>query len=339
MAKTILRAPAAIACSFALAASLAVPTALASSGAYGDDVDDIVYVDEDEDGYDDNTDEWIGFGTADAASANSESGAASSSVSTAAVPGAAAGAATGVTNASAADARTGGASGASGTEAASSGSASGSSSASSTSETTASGNGPAASSAESGDKDGDGSAAASSGTGKEDGKDGSSKDKDKPTSSAFTFAGTGTTVDNATSGDGVEFFTIKTDDDKVYYLVVDRNSGTDNVYLLNTVTGGDLEALAESGKINLGKPAAVQPAEEKKEEEPKQEEPERQGVPEWLAYLLVVAVVGGGAFAYYQLKVKPEREESKVDEREVRSFEADGIYPTAEPGRQDAWNR
>ena len=330
MAKTILRAPAAIACSFALAASLAVPTALASSGAYGDDVDDIIYVDEDEDGYDDNTDEWIGFGTADAAFAEGEPGAESSSVSTAAVPGAVAGAATGVSNASVDTASASGDS---------SGATSGAGSASSA---TAAGNGTAAGaeggSTASGAKDANGNSASAKEADGKDERDGDSKDKDKPTSSAFTFAGTGTTVDNATSGDGVEFFTIKTDDDKVYYLVVDRNSGTDNVYLLNTVTGGDLEALAENGKINLGKPAATQPAEEK-EEKPAKEEPERQGVPEWLAYLLVVAVVGGGAFAYYQLKVKPEREESKVDEREVRTFEADGIYPPTSFDQNGSWSR
>ena len=46
-------------------------------------------------------------------------------------------------------------------------------------------------------------------------------------------------------------------------------------------------------------------------------------------------VVGGGAFAYYRLKVKPEREESKVDEASVRSFEDDGILPSEEFGQYD----
>ena len=188
---------------------------------------------------------------------------------------------------------------------------------------------------------GDSSSATAADDKKDDGKDDKSDskddDKEKPTGSAFTFAGTGTTVDNATSGDGVEFFTIKTDDDKVYYLVVDRNSGTDNVYLLNTVTGTDLEALAENGKINLGTPSIATPKAEEKEEA-KQEEPKQQGVPEWLAYLLVVAVVGGGAFAYYRLKVKPEREESKVDDDAVRTFEDDGIYPSADFEQYGNWD-
>ena len=216
----IRKTPAALACAIALAASLAapaVPWAYASALAYEGDVSDISYVDEDQDGYDDETDEWIGFD---------------------------------VDSSGASDAPASG-------QAASSGSSSSSSAASSA----------GGSSTSTGDKDADKE--------KSGDKDSKEKDKDKDrTSSAFTFAGTGTTVDNATSGDGVEFFTIKTDDDKVYYLVVDRNSGTDNVYLLNTVTGTDLQALAESGKINLGTPAATAPAEEKAESAEKWDQPQ-----------------------------------------------------------------
>lgn len=283
------KTPAAAACALALAMSLAapgVPWAYASALAYEGDAGSTVYVDEDQDGYDDNTDEWIGFGTASALAAQSDSSSGQESG----------------TDQSGASA--------------------------------SSGNSAATGSGSSANDDADNKTSSKD---KADDKSTSDKDKDKPTSSAFTFAGTGTTVDNATSGDGVEFFTIKTGDDKVYYLVVDRNSGTDNVYLLNTVTGSDLQALAENGKINLAAPAVTAPAEEKKDET-QQEQPQQQGVPEWLAYLLVVAVVGGGAFAYYRLKVKPEREESKVDESEVRSFEDDGIYPSPDFEQYGNWN-
>ena len=288
----IRKTPAALACAIALAASLAapaVPWAYASALAYEGDVSDISYVDEDQDGYDDETDEWIGFetgtGSAPDAAGSSQAAPAGS---------------------------------------ASDGASAGSSSGSSTSS----------------DSKDSGSSSKDAAKDKSDDKDSKEKNKDKDkTSSAFTFAGTGTTVDNATSGDGVEFFTIKTDDDKVYYLVVDRNSGTDNVYLLNTVTGTDLQALAESGKINLGTPVATTPAEEKAEPAEKQEQPQQQGVPEWLAYLIVVAIVGGGAFAYYRLKVKPEREESKVDENAVKSFEDDGIYPSSDFDQYSNWDK
>jgi len=59
--------------------------------------------------------------------------------------------------------------------------------------------------------------------------------------------GTGTVVDNAHSGDGIEFFTIGTEDGNVFYLIIDRQRSTDNVYLLNAVTEEDLISLAQAG--------------------------------------------------------------------------------------------
>lgn len=61
----------------------------------------------------------------------------------------------------------------------------------------------------------------------------------------FTPAGTGTVLDNAIDEDGKEFFTIMTPDENVFYLVIDRQRGQENVYFLNAVTEKDLLALAE----------------------------------------------------------------------------------------------
>lgn len=52
--------------------------------------------------------------------------------------------------------------------------------------------------------------------------------------------GTGTVVDNVVNKDGVEFFTVFTEAGNVFFLVIDRQRGTDNVYLLNAVTEADL---------------------------------------------------------------------------------------------------
>jgi hypothetical protein len=64
---------------------------------------------------------------------------------------------------------------------------------------------------------------------------------------AFTPDGTGQVVDNATDKDGKEFFSIKTDDGNVFYLIVDRARTNDNVYLLNAVSEKDLASLAKDG--------------------------------------------------------------------------------------------
>lgn len=59
--------------------------------------------------------------------------------------------------------------------------------------------------------------------------------------------GTGTVVENTTADSSSrEFFTIKTADGNVFYIVVDKTKTDDNVYLLTPVTEDSLKALAES---------------------------------------------------------------------------------------------
>ena len=64
------------------------------------------------------------------------------------------------------------------------------------------------------------------------------------TQNPFTPDGTGTVVDNATDEDGKEFYTITTADESVFYLVIDKQKTSENVYFLNTVTTDDLLPLA-----------------------------------------------------------------------------------------------
>ena len=54
------------------------------------------------------------------------------------------------------------------------------------------------------------------------------------TQNPFTPDGTGTVVDNATDEDGKEFYTITTADESVFYLVIDKQKTSENVYFLNT---------------------------------------------------------------------------------------------------------
>lgn len=58
--------------------------------------------------------------------------------------------------------------------------------------------------------------------------------------------GTGTVIDNVTNEDGKEFFTITTPSKHVFYLIIDRQKSTENVYFLDAVTDKDLLALAKS---------------------------------------------------------------------------------------------
>lgn len=67
---------------------------------------------------------------------------------------------------------------------------------------------------------------------------------------ASTSDGTGTVISDTTNTDGKEFLTIKTSDNHVFYLIIDKQATGDNVYFLDTVTTEDLLSLVDSGSGN-----------------------------------------------------------------------------------------
>ena len=135
------------------------------------------------------------------------------------------------------------------------------------------------------------------------------------TQNPFTPDGTGTVVDNATDEDGKEFYTITTADESVFYLVIDKQKTSENVYFLNTVTTDDLLPLAEQGKEP---PKEVTREPEPKPTEPVEEvpepEPEKKDSP-LLSLLLIGAVVlAGGGIGYYFKIYKPKHEAPDLED-------------------------
>ena len=136
--------------------------------------------------------------------------------------------------------------------------------------------------------------------------------------------GTGTVVDNIMTVNNIEFFTVTTDNGSDFFLVVDRQRTSNNVYLLNTVTEADLMALAEargetlpSGSTNVSATQppiapdtpnaptleeilqAIQDAAEQNQEE--QAPPPVQNSSSGIIFLLaIVLFLGGGAFAVWK---------------------------------------
>ena len=139
----------------------------------------------------------------------------------------------------------------------------------------------------------------------------------------FTPDGTGTVVDNATDQDGKEFFTITTAEEAVFYLVIDRQRETENVYFLNAVTVADLMALAES----FGEPAAPEPPPEPEPEpDPTQEPepvPEKKGGAGPLLLALAVVVIGGGAGWYFKI-YRPKLQKGAEPEEDYGGDPYDG---------------
>ena len=102
-----------------------------------------------------------------------------------------------------------------------------------------------------------------------------------PEPQPFTPDGTGTVVDNATDEDGKEFFTITTADEAVFYLVIDRQRSTENVYFLNAVTVSDLMALAEQDQVPEAPPPVTEPDPEPEPDPAPEPEPQKSGGAGW----------------------------------------------------------
>ena len=102
-----------------------------------------------------------------------------------------------------------------------------------------------------------------------------------PEPQPFTPDGTGTVVDNATDEDGKEFFTITTADEAVFYLVIDRQRSTENVYFLNAVTVSDLMALAEQDQEPEAPPPVTEPDPEPEPDPAPEPEPQKSGGAGW----------------------------------------------------------
>ena len=165
--------------------------------------------------------------------------------------------------------------------------------------------------------------------------------------------GQGTVIDNVsgTSEDsGREFFTIATPDENVFYLVIDRQKDTENVYFLNAVTESDLMALAAKdtempsqsavpdpelvcsckekcapGEVNANCPVCVLAYKDctgTVTAEPDTPEPEQKsdGGVGTIILVLIAAAAAGGA-GYYLKIYKPKKE---LDEAEDLDDLAEG---------------
>ena len=137
------------------------------------------------------------------------------------------------------------------------------------------------------------------------------------TQNPFSTDGTGTVVDNATDEDGKEFYTITTPDENIFYLVIDKQKTTDNVYFLNAVTEADLLPLAEKSEEETETPVPEPEPEPEPEPTETPEEVTEPDAPDsnLPAILLVgaVALIGGGA-GYYLKIYKPKHQAPDLED-------------------------
>ena len=146
----------------------------------------------------------------------------------------------------------------------------------------------------------------------------------------FTPEGTGTVLDNATGEDGKEFFTITTADEAVFYLVIDRQRGAENVYFLNAVTVADLMALAEPGQEPEAPPPVTEPEPPEAEPDPGPEEPKKSGGAGMLLAALAVLAIGGGAGWYFKI-YRPKQQKAAEPEEDFSEYDEPEDYDDAPP--------
>ena len=139
------------------------------------------------------------------------------------------------------------------------------------------------------------------------------------TAKPFTPEGTGTVVDNATDGDGKEFFTITTPSENVFYLIIDRQREGQNVYFLNAVTEKDLLALAEKDPEPEVTEPVMEPEPETEpptEPEPEPEPEKTSGFPMGNILMIAAVLLAGGGAGYYFKVYRPKHEIPDMDDEE-----------------------
>ena len=159
-------------------------------------------------------------------------------------------------------------------------------------------------------------------------KDGSAK--------PLTPDGQGTVVDNVTDEDSKEFFTIATQDDNTFYLVIDKQRDNENVYLLDTVKESDLISMSEkdtdepsqsaipepepvcsckekcaAGEVNTDCPISLQDCTGKEtapteDDEEKSQKPDKNSIGTLILIALAALVAGG--IGWYIKIYKPKKD-------------------------------
>ena len=152
----------------------------------------------------------------------------------------------------------------------------------------------------------------------------------EPEPNPFTPDGQGTMVDNATDQDGKEFFTIMAADESVFYLVIDRQRETENVYFLNAVTVADLMALAEPSPEAVPEPLPEPEPEPTTEPEEPEPEPEKSGGAGTLLLVLAVLAIGGGAGWYFKI-YRPKQQRAAEPEEDHADYDEPDDYDDAPP--------
>lgn len=133
-----------------------------------------------------------------------------------------------------------------------------------------------------------------------------------------------TVTDGSDDGSKV-FYTVTTAEGDTFYMVIDQNQNTDNVYFLNAVTRSDLEALAADDDVEQKEDkeednllTALQSEKSEDTSIKETSSPKDNGMSSKLIMLAVVFIAGG---AYYYLKIYKNKKDQQMDVMDAMDME------------------
>lgn len=150
-----------------------------------------------------------------------------------------------------------------------------------------------------------------------------SDDEDVLDENAFSTPGNATLGDMIKSSGSKDFYTIRTDNDNTFYLVIDHSGNMDNVYMLSAIDENDLKEFLEEGEEESGSlvlPETVQP-EESETAETTEKEPEKNRLPGIISLGLLIA----GGITGMVLFRKYRRDAEAPEDDYSENMEDDGL--------------
>jgi len=145
----------------------------------------------------------------------------------------------------------------------------------------------------------------------------------------FTPDGSGTVMDNVQNSDGKEFYSIKSANGNVFYLIVDKQRTADNVYLLDAVDENDLSALAKptggaaASAAPTIAPQIATPTPTAFASAPVTPPVKNGGSNTGMIIFVVIAVIAVGGAGYYFKIVRPKQQSSGADSSEDDEYDSD----------------
>lgn len=153
--------------------------------------------------------------------------------------------------------------------------------------------------------------------------DSDSDEEDVIEENAFSTPGNASLGEVIRDSGSKDFYTIKTDNDNTYYLVIDHAGSMDNVYMLSTIDEDDLkDFLEENSSGSLILPETQTQEEAAPAVDTQQQEPEQKSKTSGIISLAVIALAAiGGVIAFMRYRRRNEVPEDDYSE----GMEDDGI--------------